>query len=84
MSDVTHLLENAVYTTFRSYGYDIRIGKFDAYEIDFIVERNGEKTYVQVSYSLAEETTWEREVRPLLLVRDAYPKYIVTLDAFRR
>lgn len=52
----------------------------DGYEIDFIAEKPGEKIYVQVSMSILDESTKEREHRPLNLIKDNYPKYILTLD----
>jgi len=84
LTDVGFLLENAVFTTLRSYGYHITVGKYDAREIDFCAEKNGKRTYIQAAYSLAEQTTWEREIASLLSLPDAYPRYIVTLDAHRR
>ena len=42
----------------------------------------GEKIYVQVTMELSQEDTIEREFRPLLLVKDNYPKYVISIDEF--
>ena len=45
-----------------------------------MAEKSGEKIYVQVSYLLSSEETKEREYRPLLEVKDNFPKLILTMD----
>ncbi len=57
-------------------------GSVDNCEIDFIAEKPGEKIYVQVSMSILDENTKERELRPLNLINDNYPKYVLTLDDY--
>ena len=56
------------------------IGKVDDLEIDFIAEKDGDKEYYQVSASVLDPNTFEREIEPLRRVHDNYPKYIVTMD----
>ena len=63
-------------------GYEITIGCIGDYEIDFVCKKMGEKIYVQVTRELSNEDTIEREFRPLLLVKDNYPKYVISTDEF--
>jgi predicted AAA+ superfamily ATPase len=76
------LLENIVYLELIRRGYRVYAGSIDGYEIDFIAEKPGEKIYVQVSMSILDESTKERELGPLNLIKDNYPKYILTLDDY--
>ncbi len=81
--DYNKLFENAIYLELLSRGYEINVGKVGEYEIDFICyNRNKEKLYIQVAYLLAEESTIEREFRPLKMIDDNYPKYVITADKF--
>ncbi len=61
-------------------GYKIYIGEIDGYEIDFICEKDEEIIYIQVSLSLMDENTREREFRPLQIIEDNYPKIILSID----
>lgn len=79
---ISGILENIVYLELKSRGYDIFIGKLRDTEVDFIAEKQNEKVYIQVSYVLVDESTIEREFRPLLKIKDNYPKYVVTMDDF--
>jgi len=49
-------------------------------EIDFVAIKNGITEYYQVSLSVRDEKTLEREIKPFLLLRDSYPKFLITLD----
>ena len=45
------------------------------------VAMNGNNTfYYQVALSVRDADTLQRELRPLLSIRDHYPKYILTMD----
>ncbi|MDR1213281.1 MAG: ATP-binding protein [Propionibacteriaceae bacterium] len=75
------LLENIVAAELRRRGYDVRVGRWDDLEVDFVADRPDERVYVQVATTVLEETTRRREYSPLLAIRDSYPKYVLTLDA---
>lgn len=74
------VLENLVYLELLRQGYRVFVGRIGETEIDFITEKDGSRMYIQVARSILDETTAEREFRPLMLVNDNYPKYIMTLD----
>ena len=52
------------------------------FDCDIFTKKMGEKIYVQVTRELSNEDTIEREFRPLLLVKDNYPKYVISTDEF--
>ena len=79
-TDIGHILENIVYFELVRRGFEVCIGKIDDLEIDFIAEKDGDKEYYQVSASVLDPNTFEREIEPLRRVHDNYPKYIVTMD----
>ena len=79
--DVGHILENIVYLELNRRGYQIWIGKIGAYEVDFIVKNTQNKLeYYQVTWSMSDSITAEREIRPLKSIDDNYPKYIISTD----
>lgn len=79
---ISGLLENLVFLELKRRGYKVFIGKIGNLEIDFLAERKGKKIYIQVSYKLESETTISREFSPLLVIKDQFPKYVVTMDDF--
>lgn len=78
--DFGHLLENVIYLELIRRGYEVYIGKIDNYEIDFVAVSQLETVYYQVAYTVREPETLERELRPLRLVPDHFPKVIITMD----
>lgn len=75
-------LENIVYLELCRRGYTVNVGKTDGGEIDFVAERQNERLYVQVTQEIRSEKTAKREYERLLGIRDNYPKYVLTTDAF--
>ena len=79
--DVGHLLENIVYLELNRRGYQIWIGKAGEYEVDFIVKNAmNQFEYYQVTWSMSDPKTAEREIRPLQSIDDNYPKHIISAD----
>jgi predicted AAA+ superfamily ATPase len=74
------ILENIVMLELRRRNYKVYVGKLYTKEIDFIAEKGNEKIYVQVCLKMEEASTIEREFKPLLKIKDNYPKYVVSLD----
>ncbi|MBU4201313.1 MAG: ATP-binding protein [Verrucomicrobia bacterium] len=78
--DIGGMLENVVCVELLRRGYRVSVGRIGDLEIDFVAERDGRKTYIQVAYLLPSKVTVERESAPLLAVKDNYPKLLLTLD----
>lgn len=78
--DVGHILENVIYLELIRRGYDVYIGQVGELEVDFVAMNNNGSEYFQVSASVRDEKTLERELKSLQKINDNYPKYILTLD----
>lgn len=98
--NIDQVLENVVFLELLRYGWNVTVGDkpLDALggsqrgsakpgascEIDFVASKGSRKLYVQVCYLLADESTMEREFRPLEELRSDYPKYVLSLDKVDR
>ncbi|MDY0252727.1 MAG: ATP-binding protein [Candidatus Methanomethylophilaceae archaeon] len=74
------LLENIVFLELVRRGYDVVVGSYRDYEVDFTARSFGKTEYYQVAKTLADDSTIEREERPLKLLGDAGIKTVLTLD----
>ena len=70
--DAGYILENIVYLEY--------IGKADSFEVDFVAQNQDGNHYYQVTLTVRDEATLAREIRPLQMLQDDYPKVILTLD----
>jgi predicted AAA+ superfamily ATPase len=80
--DIGQVLENMVYLELSRRGYQITVGRIHDREIDFVCEKGGNRTYIQVAYLLASPETIDREFGSLEKIRDNYPKYVFSMDEF--
>lgn len=78
--DYNKLYENIVYLELLSRGYDVKVGKTDNYEIDFVAYKGSDILYVQVCYILSSPEMVEREFGNLERIKDNYPKYVISSD----
>ena len=76
------VLENILYFYAKSLNNSVSVGRIGRLECDFLIRTPSlDYSYVQVAYTiLAGKETEDREYRPLEMIRDNYPKYIVTTD----
>ena len=75
-----HVLENVVYLELLRRGYDVYIGKAEGYEINFVAINSKGIEYYQVAETVRNEETLDRELRSLDMIKDHYPKYLLTMD----
>lgn len=75
--DTGHIIENVVYFELLRRGYDVSVGKVDNKEVDFIAVNAKEKRYIQVTESMNEPATRERELAPLRMIQDNYEKLVI-------
>lgn len=78
--DIELVLENIIYLEMLRRGYQVFVGNVEQKEIDFVCEKSGKVIYLQVSYLMPDRSTRERELAPLLCIKDNFPKYILSLD----
>lgn len=80
--DLGFSLENVIYLELLRRGFHVCIGKVGQKEVDFVAMKKDRHMYYQVTASLLDEATFEREISPLRAIADNYPKTILTLDRY--
>jgi predicted AAA+ superfamily ATPase len=80
VDDIGKVLENLVYNKLIDENFDVYVGKYNQYEIDFVAQKGDETIYIQVAYLLSTQKTIDREFGTLLKIKDNYPKYVISAD----
>ncbi len=78
--DLTHNLENIVYNELIFMGYKIWVYNNSGKEVDFLVQMDSKKYYVQVAYSIAEDKAYTREFSAFKNIDNLSQKIIITND----
>lgn len=78
--DLGFSVENIVFFELLRRGYRVTIGKYQTTEVDFVAEKQGVFTYIQVTADMTSKETFEREMKPFYNIKDNYEKIVLTLD----
>lgn len=79
--DIEKVIESIVYSHLIRLGYDVTVGQLRNGEIDFVVtKQDGDKAYIQASYLIGSEETYNREFGNLKQIHDNYPKYVISMS----
>ena len=78
--DLTHNLENVVYNELIYMGYEVSVFTKGNQEIDFLAVKDGKEYLIQVAYSIAEESIYEREFSLFNVLDQSRKKIIITND----
>ena len=81
-NDIEKIVENLVYQHLIRLGYKVNVGQMYATEIDFVGTKGDDTIYIQASYLITEESTFEREFGNLQKINDNYPKYVISMTPF--
>ena len=80
--DISKPLENVVFMELLRRGYEVRIGSYRNWEVDFTAIGPDGVEYYQICETMLSDDTYKRESRPFKAIKDNCPKTILTLDKF--
>ena len=87
-----HIMENIIYNSLRSSGYNVDVGVVDVtthdqgkqirkqLEIDFVCNKGNEKLYIQSAYALPDKEKLLQETQSLTKTKDSFKKVVVVRD----
>ena len=78
--DLGHVFENIVFLELKRCYRDVYVGTIEGREVDFVVFENAAPRYFQVALTVRDPETLKRELAPRKVIRDEYPKTLITLD----
>ena len=78
--DIGRLIENVVYLELIRRGYQVVVGSYKDWEIDFAASKADRVEYYQVTLSIIDPSAAERESRSLDAADDNFPKTILSMD----
>lgn len=78
--DIEKVIENIICNHLVRLGYEVMVGQLHVSEIDFVCTKpTGERVYVQASYLILDNSTYERNFGNLRAIKDNYPKYVISI-----
>lgn len=80
--DISKPLENVVFMELLRRGYEVRIGSYRDWEVDFTAIGPDGVEYYQICETMLSDDTYKRESRLFKAIKDNCPKTILTLDKF--
>ena len=78
--DLTHNLENIIFNELLYMGYELFVFRYANLEIDFLARKSRKEYLIQVAYSIAEESTYNREFALFNKIDNSRSKVIITND----
>ncbi|WP_400206630.1 ATP-binding protein [Candidatus Methanarcanum hacksteinii] len=80
--DISKPLENVVFMELLRRGYEVRIGSYRDWEVDFTAIGPDGVEYYQICETMLSDDIYKRESHPFKAIKDNCPKTILTLDKF--